>query len=119
MCACVTIFLWDLFRYYEGLQRCAGLYSEKGQYSSDEIQQLDALYQSLQQEYTWSSAAKVKRMIIHFPEYLLIGLSSTTQTPRKFYEAFELYSSTAILLEFSWFCWALFLFTSFFPPFGF
>ncbi|KAJ8427132.1 hypothetical protein Cgig2_033942 [Carnegiea gigantea] len=48
----------DNYRYYEGLQRCAGLYSEKGQYSSDEIQRLDALYQSLQQEYTWSSAAK-------------------------------------------------------------
>ncbi|XP_057532702.1 N-terminal acetyltransferase A complex auxiliary subunit NAA15 isoform X3 [Amaranthus tricolor] len=48
----------DNYRYYEGLQRCLGLYSEKGQYSSDEIDQLNTLYQSLQQEYKWSSAAK-------------------------------------------------------------
>ncbi|CAO2815322.1 unnamed protein product [Amaranthus hypochondriacus] len=48
----------DNYRYYEGLQRCLGLYSEKGQYSSDETDQLNTLYQSLQQEYKWSSAAK-------------------------------------------------------------
>ncbi|KAL2926915.1 N-terminal acetyltransferase A complex auxiliary subunit NAA15 [Bienertia sinuspersici] len=48
----------DNYRYYEGLQKCLGLYSEDGQYSSDKIEQLDALYQSLQQEYKWSSAAK-------------------------------------------------------------
>jgi len=61
--------LWDegdnalllpLYRYYEGLQKCVGLYSEKSQYSSDEIERLDALYKSLQQQYTGSSAAKVR-----------------------------------------------------------
>ncbi|XP_021848124.1 N-terminal acetyltransferase A complex auxiliary subunit NAA15 [Spinacia oleracea] len=48
----------DNYKYYEGLQKCLGLYSEKGQYSVNEIEQLDALYKSLQQEYKWSSAAK-------------------------------------------------------------
>ncbi|KAJ8640601.1 hypothetical protein MRB53_017295 [Persea americana] len=48
----------DNYRYYEGLQQCLGLYSENGQYSSDEVDQLDALYQSLSKQYKWSSAAK-------------------------------------------------------------
>ncbi|KAJ8452025.1 hypothetical protein Cgig2_016606 [Carnegiea gigantea] len=48
----------DNYRYYEGLQKCVGLYSEKSQYSSDMIEQLDALYKSLQQQYSRSSAAK-------------------------------------------------------------
>ncbi|KAK9677157.1 hypothetical protein RND81_11G124400 [Saponaria officinalis] len=48
----------DNYRYYEGLQRCLGLYSETREYSPDEIEKLDALYQSLQQDYSRSSAAK-------------------------------------------------------------
>ncbi|XP_074275958.1 N-terminal acetyltransferase A complex auxiliary subunit NAA15 [Silene latifolia] len=48
----------DNYRYYEGLQRCLGLYSKTREYSPNEIEKLDALYQSLQQEYSWSSAAK-------------------------------------------------------------
>ncbi|XVE88962.1 hypothetical protein DITRI_Ditri19aG0112000 [Diplodiscus trichospermus] len=54
----------DNYRYYEGLQKCFGLYSENGNYSSDEIDQLDALYKSLSQQYTWSSA--VKRIPLDF-----------------------------------------------------
>ena len=49
----------SMFRYYEGLQKCLGLYSENAQYSSDQIEQLDALYKSLRQQYSWSSAVKV------------------------------------------------------------
>ncbi|KAL9244661.1 hypothetical protein vseg_018417 [Gypsophila vaccaria] len=48
----------DNYRYYEGLQRCLGLYSETREYSPDEIDKLDALYESLQQEHSRSSAAK-------------------------------------------------------------
>ncbi|GJU42507.1 protein kinase-like domain, concanavalin A-like lectin/glucanase domain protein [Tanacetum coccineum] len=44
--------------YYEGLQKCFGLDSETGQYSSEEIDKLDALYKSLGKQYTWSSAVK-------------------------------------------------------------
>ena len=51
-----------IFRYYEGLQKCFGLYSEIGKYSSDEIDRLDALYKSLSQQYTWSSAVKVMHL---------------------------------------------------------
>ncbi|RWR77484.1 Tetratricopeptide repeat-containing domain-containing protein [Cinnamomum micranthum f. kanehirae] len=47
-----------LLRYYEGLQKCLGLYSENGEYKSEEVDQLDALYQSLSKQYNWSSAAK-------------------------------------------------------------
>lgn len=54
----------DNYRYYEGLQKCLGLHSESGQYSSDEINQLDALYKSLGQQYSWSSA--VKRIPLDF-----------------------------------------------------
>ncbi|XVF26699.1 hypothetical protein REPUB_Repub14bG0040800 [Reevesia pubescens] len=54
----------DNYRYYEGLQKCFGLYSENGKYSSDEIDRLDALYKSLAQQYTWSSA--VKRIPLDF-----------------------------------------------------
>ncbi|KAF7814310.1 N-terminal acetyltransferase A complex auxiliary subunit NAA15 [Senna tora] len=54
----------DNYRYYEGLQKCVGLYSEKGHYSPDEIDRLDALYKSLGQQYKWSSA--VKRIPLDF-----------------------------------------------------
>ncbi|KAK8491677.1 hypothetical protein V6N13_023899 [Hibiscus sabdariffa] len=54
----------DNYRYYEGLQKCFVLYSENGKYSSDETDQLDALYKSLTKEYTWSSA--VKRIPLDF-----------------------------------------------------
>ncbi|PWA64291.1 tetratricopeptide repeat (TPR)-containing protein [Artemisia annua] len=54
----------DNYSYYEGLQKCIGLYSETGQYSSEEIDKLDALYQSLGEQYTWSSA--VKRIPLDF-----------------------------------------------------
>ncbi|XP_010532133.1 PREDICTED: N-alpha-acetyltransferase 15, NatA auxiliary subunit-like [Tarenaya hassleriana] len=54
----------DNYRYYDGLQKCLGLYPESGQFSSDEIEQLNALYQSLSQQYTWSSA--VKRIPLDF-----------------------------------------------------
>ncbi|KAB2061400.1 hypothetical protein ES319_A10G082800v1 [Gossypium barbadense] len=54
----------DNYRYYEGLQKCFVLYSENGKYSSDEIDQLDALYKSLAEQYTWSCA--VKRIPLDF-----------------------------------------------------
>ncbi|PWA97460.1 N-alpha-acetyltransferase 15, NatA auxiliary subunit [Artemisia annua] len=54
----------DNYRYYEGLQKCLGLHSEIAQYSSDDIDKLDTLYQSLAQQYTWSSA--VKRIPLDF-----------------------------------------------------
>ncbi|XP_076930942.1 N-terminal acetyltransferase A complex auxiliary subunit NAA15-like [Bidens hawaiensis] len=54
----------DNYRYYEGLQKCVGLHSETVQYSSDEIDKLDALYKSLAEQYTWSSA--VKRIPLDF-----------------------------------------------------
>ncbi|XP_076892788.1 N-terminal acetyltransferase A complex auxiliary subunit NAA15-like [Bidens hawaiensis] len=56
----------DNYRYYDGLQKCVGLHSKSGQYSSDEIDQLDSLYKSLGQQYTWSSA--VKRIPLDFLE---------------------------------------------------
>ncbi|XP_024969080.1 N-terminal acetyltransferase A complex auxiliary subunit NAA15 isoform X2 [Cynara cardunculus var. scolymus] len=56
----------DNYRYYEGLQMCVGLHSKIGQYSPDEIDKLDALYKSLGQQYTWSSA--VKRIPLDFLE---------------------------------------------------
>ncbi|KAL6497051.1 N-alpha-acetyltransferase 16, NatA auxiliary subunit [Orobanche gracilis] len=51
-------------RYYEGLQRCMGLFKENGQYSSDEIDRLEALYVSLSKQYSRSSA--VKRIPLDF-----------------------------------------------------
>ncbi|KAI3463358.1 hypothetical protein Pfo_020021 [Paulownia fortunei] len=54
----------DNYRYYEGLQRCMGLYSTNGQYSSDEIGRLEALYESLSKQYSRSSA--VKRIPLDF-----------------------------------------------------
>ncbi|XP_011000818.1 PREDICTED: N-alpha-acetyltransferase 16, NatA auxiliary subunit-like [Populus euphratica] len=53
----------DNYRYYEGLQKCVGLHAENGLSSSD-IDQLDTLYKSLGQQYTWSSA--VKRIPLDF-----------------------------------------------------
>ncbi|KAF9685220.1 hypothetical protein SADUNF_Sadunf03G0032000 [Salix dunnii] len=53
----------DNYRYYEGLQKCVGLNVENGLSSSD-VDQLDALYKSLGQQYTWSSA--VKRIPLDF-----------------------------------------------------
>ncbi|XP_073292059.1 N-terminal acetyltransferase A complex auxiliary subunit NAA15-like [Primulina huaijiensis] len=54
----------DNYRYYEGLQRCKQLYSVDGHYSSDEICQLEALYESLSKQYKRSSA--VKRIPLDF-----------------------------------------------------
>ncbi|CAI9286388.1 unnamed protein product [Lactuca saligna] len=54
----------DNYKYYEGLQKCVGLHSKTGEYSSDEIDKLDALYKSLGEQYTWSSA--VKRIPLDF-----------------------------------------------------
>nr|KYP36617.1 NMDA receptor-regulated protein 1 [Cajanus cajan] len=54
----------DNYRYYEGLQKCVGLYSENGHFSPDEIDRLDALYKTLGQQYKWSSA--VKRIPLDF-----------------------------------------------------
>ncbi|XP_030488392.2 N-terminal acetyltransferase A complex auxiliary subunit NAA15 [Cannabis sativa] len=54
----------DNYGYYEGLHKCVGLYSENGQYSPDQIEQLDSLYNSLRQQYNWSSA--VKRIPLDF-----------------------------------------------------
>ncbi|KAL2243403.1 N-terminal acetyltransferase A complex auxiliary subunit NAA15 [Sesamum indicum] len=54
----------DNYRYYEGLQRCMGLYSANGQYSPDEIDRLEALYVSLSKQYSRSSA--VKRIPLDF-----------------------------------------------------
>ncbi|KAG6665313.1 N-terminal acetyltransferase A complex auxiliary subunit NAA15 [Carya illinoinensis] len=54
----------DNYRYYEGLQKCVGLYSEKSQFSPDEIDRLDGLYKSLGQQYQASSA--VKRIPLDF-----------------------------------------------------
>ncbi|CAK9185644.1 unnamed protein product [Ilex paraguariensis] len=54
----------DNYRYYEGLQKCVGLYSESGLYTSDEIDLLEALYKSLGQQYNRSSA--VKRIPLDF-----------------------------------------------------
>ncbi|KAJ4952475.1 hypothetical protein NE237_029307 [Protea cynaroides] len=56
----------DNYRYYEGLQKCLGLYSENSQYSSEDIEQLGVLYKSLGLQYTWSSA--VKRIPLDFLE---------------------------------------------------
>ncbi|KAL6568104.1 N-alpha-acetyltransferase 16, NatA auxiliary subunit [Orobanche hederae] len=50
--------------YYEGLQRCMGLFKENGQYSSNEIDRLEALYVSLSKQYSRSSA--VKRIPLDF-----------------------------------------------------
>lgn len=58
------MFLVIIFSYYEGLQKCVGLYSKDGKYSPDQIEQLDALYKSLRQQYNWSSAVKVKNLFI-------------------------------------------------------
>ncbi|KAH6756597.1 tetratricopeptide repeat protein [Perilla frutescens var. hirtella] len=54
----------DNYRYYDGLQRCMGLYSANGQYSSEEIDRLESLYTSLSKQYTRSSA--VKRIPLDF-----------------------------------------------------
>ncbi|TKY64516.1 N-alpha-acetyltransferase 16, NatA auxiliary subunit [Spatholobus suberectus] len=54
----------DNYRYYEGLQKCVGLYLEDGQYSPDQIDRLDSLYKTLAEQYKWSSA--VKRIPLDF-----------------------------------------------------
>lgn len=48
----------DNYRYFVGLQKCMGLYSENGLYTSEEVDQLDALYKSLEEQYSFSYAAK-------------------------------------------------------------
>lgn len=73
-------------RYYEGLQKCVGLYSENAQFPPDEIDRLDALYKSLGQEYKWSSAVKVTHFLdlclfifpfLQWKYYVLLSLLQT------------------------------------------
>uniref|UniRef100_A0A1D1XV89 N-alpha-acetyltransferase 16, NatA auxiliary subunit n=1 Tax=Anthurium amnicola TaxID=1678845 RepID=A0A1D1XV89_9ARAE len=54
----------DNYSYYVGLQKCLGLYLEKGQYTPVEIDRLGDLYKSLGEQYSWSSA--VKRIPLDF-----------------------------------------------------
>ncbi|KAG6425966.1 hypothetical protein SASPL_110177 [Salvia splendens] len=54
----------DNYGYHKGLQRCMGLNSANGQYSSDEIARLESLYASLSKQLTRSSA--VKRIPLDF-----------------------------------------------------
>ncbi|XP_074583808.1 N-terminal acetyltransferase A complex auxiliary subunit NAA15 [Curcuma longa] len=56
----------DNYRYLIGLQKCVQLYSEKGEYTSDEIDKLNALYKLLEEQYGSSSA--VKRIPLDFLE---------------------------------------------------
>lgn len=51
-------------RYYEGLQKCVGLYSEDGQFSPDQIDRLESLYKTLGEQYKWSSAVKVMQFVV-------------------------------------------------------
>ncbi|KAK1282040.1 hypothetical protein QJS10_CPB22g00985 [Acorus calamus] len=57
----------DNYKYYSGLQKCLGLYSEKCQFSSDEVDRLDALYKELMEQYKWSSA--VRRIPLDFLQF--------------------------------------------------
>ncbi|CAI8601214.1 unnamed protein product [Vicia faba] len=54
----------DDYSYYEGLQKCVGLYLEDGKYSADQIDQLVSLYETLGQQYKWSSAVKVTLFVV-------------------------------------------------------
>lgn len=53
-----------MLSYYEGLQKCVGLYSEDGHFAPDEIDRLDALYKTLGQQFKWSSAVKVMQSVL-------------------------------------------------------
>ncbi|KAK1265524.1 hypothetical protein QJS04_geneDACA024242 [Acorus gramineus] len=57
----------DNYRYYSGLQKCLGLYSEKSQFTSDEADRLCALYKELREQYKWSSA--VRRIPLDFLQF--------------------------------------------------
>ncbi|WOL15048.1 N-alpha-acetyltransferase 15, NatA auxiliary subunit isoform X1 [Canna indica] len=63
-----TLLIWnaDNYKYFIGLQKCLGLYSENGEYTSNQIVRLDALYQSLRYQYNQSSV--VKRIPLDFLE---------------------------------------------------
>ncbi|KAG4955373.1 hypothetical protein JHK85_041753 [Glycine max] len=69
----------DNYRYYEGLQKCVGLYSENGHYSLDEIDQLDALYRTLGQQYKWSSAVKADIL-----EQIILEIESSIKTTSQY-----------------------------------
>ncbi|VAH61798.1 unnamed protein product [Triticum turgidum subsp. durum] len=56
----------DNYKYLIAVQKCLGLYSENGHYSADDVERLSALYKSLKEEYSWSSA--VKRIPLDFLE---------------------------------------------------
>nr|KYP32271.1 NMDA receptor-regulated protein 1 [Cajanus cajan] len=73
----------DNYRYYEGLQKCVGLYSENGHFSPDEIDRLDALYKTLGQQYKWSSAVKngkcwlTVKWVSHLYSLIFLHIQST------------------------------------------
>ncbi|KAG2599104.1 hypothetical protein PVAP13_5KG457000 [Panicum virgatum] len=56
----------DNYKYFIAVQKCLGLYSDNGQYSAGDVERLSALYNSLKEKYSWSSA--VKRIPLDFLE---------------------------------------------------
>jgi hypothetical protein len=53
-------------RYFIAVQKCLGLYSDNGQYSSADVERLSALYESLKKDYARSSAVKVNILYCYF-----------------------------------------------------
>ncbi len=53
------LFSLVLHRCFIAIQKCLGLYSENGQYSTDDVDRLCTFYSSLKKEYGWSSVVKV------------------------------------------------------------
>ncbi|KAF2921576.1 hypothetical protein DAI22_07g044750 [Oryza sativa Japonica Group] len=49
----------DNYKCFIAIQKCLGLYSENGQYSTDDVDRLCTFYSSLKKEYGWSSVVKV------------------------------------------------------------
>lgn len=89
-------------RYYEGLQRCMGLYSANGQYSSDEVDRLEALYVSLSKQYSRSSAVKVKRAF-SLPLVFSLAIWHLRPTHAMCILILHEFNNSLILLSFSFF----------------
>uniref|UniRef100_A0A0E0Q4H2 Uncharacterized protein n=1 Tax=Oryza rufipogon TaxID=4529 RepID=A0A0E0Q4H2_ORYRU len=52
----------DNYKCFIAIQKCLGLYSENGQYSTDDVDRLCTFYSSLKKEYGWSSVVKAARL---------------------------------------------------------
>ncbi|KAI4965364.1 hypothetical protein ZWY2020_054720 [Hordeum vulgare] len=91
----------DNYKYLIAVQKCLGLYCENGQYSADDVERLSALYKSLKEEYSWSSAVKVNHLKFSSHTLFATAIPLDFLEGEKFQEAADNYGVPSLFSDLS------------------